>query len=107
MFNPADSTKIFPPNLFIISWGVIFFASSRVMPTAISESMDVEAIARKWGDSVVVIIPKIIAEAERIRPQTNVKIKVIREDDLSDLFEKLNTKKTPQQLKNEGREGWE
>ena len=68
---------------------------------------EINTIARKWGDSVVVIIPKIIAEAERIRPQTNVKIKVIREDDLSDLFEKLNTKKTPQQLKNEGREGWE
>lgn len=28
------------------------------------------------------------------------------EDDLSDLFGKLKTKKTPRELKNEGKEGW-
>ena len=69
--------------------------------------VEIETIARKWGDSIAVIIPKIIAEAEKIRPRTKVKIRVVREDDLSDLFGKLNTEKTPQQLKNEGREGWE
>ena len=66
--------------------------------------VEIETIARKWGDSIAVIIPKTVAEAEKIKPQTKVKIKVVREDDLSDLFGKFNTKKTPQQLKNEGRE---
>lgn len=69
--------------------------------------IEIETVARRWGDSVAIIIPKIVAEAEKIRPQTKLRIKVVREDDLSDLFGKLNTKKTPQQLKNEGRTGWE
>jgi len=69
--------------------------------------VEIETIARKWGDSIAVIIPKNIVESEKIRPQTKIKIKFVREDDLSDLFGKLKTKKTPQQLKNEGRDGWE
>ena len=69
--------------------------------------VEIETIARKWGDSIAVIIPKNIVESEKIRPQTKIKIKFVREDDLSDLFGKLKTKKTPQQLKNEGRNGWE
>jgi len=68
---------------------------------------EIETIARKWGDSIAIIIPKNIVEAEKIKPQTKVKIKIVREDDFSDLFGKLKTKKTPQQLKNEGRKGWE
>lgn len=68
---------------------------------------EIETIARKWGDSIAVIIPKSIVETEKIKPQTKVRIKIVKEDDLSDLFGRFKTKKSVQQLKNEGREGWE
>ena len=71
------------------------------------DMVEIETVARKWGDSVAVIIPKEAARLEKIRPQQKVKIKVVREDDLSDLFGKFKTKKTPQQLKDESRKGWE
>lgn len=68
---------------------------------------EIETTAKKWGDSIAIIIPKFIAEAEKIKPQSKVRIKLMREDDLSDLFGKLKTKKTPRELKNEGKQGWE
>lgn len=68
---------------------------------------EIETTVRKWGDSMAVIIPRNIVEEEQIKPQSKIRIKVIREDDLSDLFGKLKTKKTPMELKEEGRNGWE
>lgn len=63
--------------------------------------------ARKWGDSIAVIIPKFIVEAQRIKPHDEVTISIEKEDDISDLFGKFKTGKTAQQLKDESREGWE
>lgn len=68
---------------------------------------EIETIVRKWGDSMAVIIPRSIVEEEQIKPKSKVRIMVIREDDLSDLFGKFKTKKTPKKLKEEGRDGWE
>src|SRR3989344_5655957 len=39
--------------------------------------VEIETIARKWGDSIAVIIPKNIVESEKIRPQTKIKIKLV------------------------------
>ena len=68
---------------------------------------EIETIARKWGDSIAIIIPKYIVEEERIKPKSKIRIRLVKEDDLSDLFGKFKTKKTPKQLKDEGRIGWE
>lgn len=68
---------------------------------------EIETIVRKWGDSMAIIIPRVIVEEEQIKPKSKVRIMLIREDDLSDLFGKFRTKKTPKELKDEGREGWE
>ena len=68
---------------------------------------EIETIARRWGDSIAIIIPKDVADAEKIREKTKVKIKILKDDDLSDLFGRFKTKKSPQELKNEAREGWE
>lgn len=68
---------------------------------------EMETIARKWGDSIAIIIPKFIVDEEKIKPRSKVRVRLVREDDLSDLFGKLKTKKTPQELKDEGRKGWE
>ena len=68
---------------------------------------EIDAVARKWGDSLAVIIPHDIVKKEKI--QANQKIHVIlrREIDLSDLFGALKTKKTAHHLKEEGSQGWE
>jgi len=68
---------------------------------------ELDSIARKWGDSVAVIIPKEIVAEENIQPKDRVHLIIQKEHDLRDLFGKFKTKKTPQQLKNESRTGWE
>jgi antitoxin component of MazEF toxin-antitoxin module len=63
--------------------------------------------ARKWGDSIAVIIPKFIVESQGISPQDDIMVSVQKEDNLEEIFGKFKTKKTAQQLKDESREGWE
>ena len=46
---------------------------------------------------------KIVSSFEELEKE----LKLIKEDDLFDLFGKFKTNKTPQELKNEGRQGWE
>ena len=69
---------------------------------------EVDVQVKKWGDSLAVIIPKEIVETEKIHIKDMVHIKIEKETDLSDIFGILRSKlkKTPQQLKNEGRKGW-
>ena len=70
--------------------------------------VEVNVKVRKWGDSLAVIIPKEIAEREKIRVEDNVNLKIEKEANLSDVFGILKgkLKKTAQQLKNEARRGW-
>jgi antitoxin component of MazEF toxin-antitoxin module len=68
---------------------------------------EVEARVRKWGDSVAVIIPRDVAKSESINANDIVHFSIHKEHDLSDLFGKFKTRKTPQQLKDESRTGWE
>ncbi len=71
--------------------------------------VEVNVKVRKWGDSLAVIIPKEIAEREKIRVEDNVNLKIEKEANLSDVFGILKgkLKKTAQQLKNEARRGWD
>ena len=63
---------------------------------------------RKWGDSLAVIIPKEIADKEKINTNDNVHLRISKKTDLSDVFGILKgkLKKTAQQLKDESRKGW-
>ena len=69
---------------------------------------DLNAKVRKWGDSLAVIIPKEVAEKEKIRVQDKIHLRIDKEMDFTDLFGivKGKIKKSAQQLKNESREGW-
>lgn len=69
---------------------------------------ELNARVRKWGDSLAVIIPKKIADRERISTNDNVHIKIGKDINFLDLFGivKGKIKKSAQQLKNESREGW-
>ena len=62
---------------------------------------------RKWGDSIAVVIPKVVVDREKIRPNDSVMISLEKENNLSDLFGKLKIKKSAQELKDEERSGWE
>ncbi len=68
---------------------------------------EIDVIARKWGDSVAIILPHEIIEKESIKVNDKIHVSVKKEIDFSDVFGKLKTKKTAQQLKDEGRKGWE
>ena len=69
---------------------------------------ELNAKVRKWGDSLAVIIPKETADIEKISASDNVRIKIEKQTDLSDVFGLLKgkLKKTSQQMKDESREGW-
>lgn len=63
---------------------------------------------RKWGDSLAVIIPKGVADKERISTNDSIHIKIEKKMNFLDLFGivKGKIKKSAQQLKNESREAW-
>lgn len=69
---------------------------------------EIQVTARKWGDSIAVIIPSEIVNTKKIKPSDKIKITIKKGgDDLSFLWGKLKTKKTAQELKDESRSGWE
>ena len=68
---------------------------------------EIDALARKWGDSLAVILPSEIVNEEKIKALDKVHLSIRKETDLKDLFGKLKTEKTPQQLKDESRNGWQ
>ena len=68
--------------------------------------METEAVARKWGSSIGFIIPKEIAEKEKIKPHSKVVFEIIKVSDISDTFGKLKRKISGQEMKNRARAGW-
>ena len=68
---------------------------------------EVDVFARKWGDSLAVIIPNDIVKKEKISANEKLHIIIKKEADFSDLFGKFKTKKSAQQLKDESRKAWE
>lgn len=68
--------------------------------------MEVEAIAKKWGSSIGFVIPKEVAEKEKIRPNSKVKFEIIKVSDISDTFGRLKRKISGQEFKDSARAGW-
>ncbi|MBI2576372.1 AbrB/MazE/SpoVT family DNA-binding domain-containing protein [Candidatus Woesearchaeota archaeon] len=68
---------------------------------------EIETVARKWGGSLAVIIPKKIADRESIKADDRVHLTNAKEHDLTDLFGKWSTKNSAQELKDESRKVWE
>ena len=71
--------------------------------------MEVKAIAKRWGSSIGVILPKSVVETKRIRENDEVIIHVEKpKPKAGALFGFLTDWKRPtQEIKNELREGWE
>ncbi len=67
----------------------------------------VEATARKWGNSLGVIIPKEIVEEECLSDNSRVVFEVRRIVDLKSLRGRNRFKRNTQEIKDELRRGWE
>lgn len=70
--------------------------------------MEIEARTRKWGNSLAIIIPAIVAEREKIKENEPVVVTIQKKRVKAGvLWGYLKDWKTPtQQLKDEARAGW-
>lgn len=70
--------------------------------------MELKTRVRKWGDSIAVIIPKSIAESEKIRENDEITIEFKRKLLAGELFGKFPrlSKKSAQELKDDAKNGW-
>ena len=71
--------------------------------------MEIEAITRKWGNSIAVIIPAQIAEQEKIKENQEITIKLKKRRPKAGVlwgFGKGRFKKSTQEIKDELRRGW-
>ena len=71
--------------------------------------MEFKTIARKWGSSIGIILPKSVIDENKIRENDEVFIELKKENIMSDLFGKFprKSKKTAQEIKDKAREGWQ
>ncbi len=67
---------------------------------------DIEAITRKWGNSIGITLPKEFVEKENIHPDQKVLIHVTPITDLRSLRGLITKGKSSQQRKDEMRLGW-
>ncbi len=65
-----------------------------------------ELIVKKWGNSLAVIIPKEIIQQKHIKENQKILIDFGTKIDLRSVFGTFKTKKSAQELKDLGREGW-
>ena len=61
---------------------------------------------RKWGSSIGAVLPKGLIEKENLKTNTVVKLEIVREADLSDVFGALKRKMSGQEFKDLVRVGW-
>ena len=72
--------------------------------------MEIKTIAKKWGSSIGVIIPKEVVEAKKIRENDEIIIEVAKTPLIAgEVFGMLRgkIKKSGQEIKDEMRRGWE
>ena len=70
--------------------------------------MEIKTIAKKWGSSIGIILPKSIIEANRIREHDEIVIEIKKKTLAGEMFGKFPrlSKKSGQELKDEARRGW-
>lgn len=72
--------------------------------------MEIKTMAKRWGSSIGVILPKSFVEANRIKENDEVTIEVKKKTLVGEMFGKFpewKSKKSAQELKDEARMGWE
>lgn len=68
--------------------------------------IEVDAVARKWGNSIGIALPKEVVEKANIRPDKSIQIFIPEKKvDLNKVFGTLKIKKPTQEILDEVREG--
>lgn len=67
---------------------------------------EVEAITRKWGNSLGITIPRDIVEREHLHENQKVVIEIRHAVDIRKLRGLVNFRKPTQQIKDDMRTGW-
>ena len=66
--------------------------------------MEIEAETRKWGNSLGIIIPKVIVEKENLKQNQKIKILAVETESktrVKDIFGKLKFKRPTQEILDE------
>ncbi len=66
----------------------------------------IETVARKWGDSIAVIIPKKIVDTQNIKPLDKISISLSKGRSIKEAFGavkswKINSQKTKEEIRRE------
>ncbi|MBS3081001.1 AbrB/MazE/SpoVT family DNA-binding domain-containing protein [Candidatus Pacearchaeota archaeon] len=71
--------------------------------------MEIKTIAKRWGSSIGIILPKSIVDAKKINENDELIIEIKNRNLTEDLFGKYprKTDKSAQELKDEARKGWD
>ncbi|HLC55167.1 MAG TPA: AbrB/MazE/SpoVT family DNA-binding domain-containing protein [Candidatus Nanoarchaeia archaeon] len=71
--------------------------------------MEVETVAKKWGSSIGVILPKSLVEARKIKENDRIIVEIrSKKVKAGELFGILKEWKKPtQEIKNEMKRGWD
>jgi len=75
--------------------------------------MAIEVVAKKWGSSLGIVLPKELVREQEIRENEKLRIEIVRVFDIRDFksrigpLPKARTKMSTQQLKDMVRKGWE
>jgi len=72
--------------------------------------MELEAITRKWGNSIAIVVPSAIVEQQKLKENEKVSIRIERKKSLKvkDVFGMLkNWKKPTEEIIKEARKGWD
>ncbi len=69
--------------------------------------MTAVAVARKWGNSLGITLPKELVEQQNIKEGDKLVLPVvIKKADLSKIFGSIKTGESGQKFKDRAREGW-
>ncbi len=70
--------------------------------------MAMQVEVKKWGNSMGVILPKILVEKENLEENDKIIIEIVKQADLSDVFGSIKKRRmSGQEFKNMIRKGWE
>ena len=71
--------------------------------------MEIKTIAKRWGSSIGIILPKAVIEARKIRENDEVIIEIKKKTLAGEMFGKYPrwSGKSAQEIKDEMRKGWE
>ncbi len=67
---------------------------------------EMEAMTRKWGNSLGITLSKEVVEEEHLHENQKVLVEIKKIADIKDFFGAFKFSKSAQQLKDEMREGW-